>query len=91
MTSVFMPELKAGEKTIAFSDFSYYWIADREGRTFRRLGELYAQTASRLHRLPACRRQAHPSGSSQGPQAEGNSMIVAVEDFNAYSKLGGQA
>jgi len=42
MTSVFMPELKAGEKTIAFGDFSYYWIADREGRTFRRLGELYA-------------------------------------------------
>jgi HK97 family phage major capsid protein len=41
-TSVCMPELGSEKKTIAFGDFSYYWIADREGRTFRRLGELYA-------------------------------------------------
>ena len=26
------------------SDFSYYWIADRQGRTFKRLNELYATT-----------------------------------------------
>ena len=25
-----------------FGDFSYYWIADRQGRTFKRLNELYA-------------------------------------------------
>ncbi|MBQ3394411.1 MAG: phage major capsid protein, partial [Oscillospiraceae bacterium] len=25
-----------------FGDFSYYWIADRQGRSFKRLNELYA-------------------------------------------------
>ena len=25
-------------------DFSYYWIADRQGRSFKRLNELYAAT-----------------------------------------------
>ena len=29
-------------ETIAFGDFSYYWIADRQGRSFKRLNELYA-------------------------------------------------
>jgi HK97 family phage major capsid protein len=43
-TSVFMPPVKGGEKTVAFGDFSYYWVADRQGRTFRRLNELYAAT-----------------------------------------------
>ena len=41
-TSTFMPEIAADNKVIAFGDFSWYWIADREGRTFRRLGELFA-------------------------------------------------
>ena len=41
-TSAFMPALAAGSKAIAFGDFSYYWIADRQGRSFRRLNELYA-------------------------------------------------
>ncbi|KUP04277.1 capsid protein [Bacillus coahuilensis p1.1.43] len=41
-TSQFMPTAAAGEKTILFGDFSYYWIADRQGRTFKRLNELYA-------------------------------------------------
>jgi HK97 family phage major capsid protein len=43
-TSAFMPTIKAGAKTIAFGDFSYYWVADRTGRTFRRLNELFAVT-----------------------------------------------
>ncbi|QGG47345.1 phage major capsid protein [Heliorestis convoluta] len=42
VTSQFMPEGGAGQKTILFGDFSYYWIADRQGRTFKRLNELYA-------------------------------------------------
>ena len=33
-----------GAKTIAFGDFSYYWIADRQSRSFKRLNELYAAT-----------------------------------------------
>jgi len=41
-TSSFMPALAAGSKAIAFGDFSYYWIADRQGRAFKRLNELYA-------------------------------------------------
>ena len=41
-TSTYMPVIAAGAKTIAFGDFSYYWIADRQGRSFKRLNELYA-------------------------------------------------
>ena len=43
-TSAFMPKIAASAKTIAFGDLSYYWIADRQGRSFKRLGELYAAT-----------------------------------------------
>lgn len=42
VTSAYMPVAAAGAKTIAFGDFSYYWIADRQGRSFKRLNELYA-------------------------------------------------
>ena len=43
-TSQFVPEVAAGNKTVAFGDFSYYWIGDRQGITFRRLNEKYADT-----------------------------------------------
>ena len=43
-TSSFMPTIEAGAKTVAFGDFGYYWVADREGRSFKRLNELYAAT-----------------------------------------------
>lgn len=43
-TSAFMPALEAGEKSVLFGDLSYYWVADRQGRSFRRLGELFAPT-----------------------------------------------
>lgn len=43
-TSSFVPSIAAGAKTIAFGDFSYYWIADRQGRIFKKLTELYAAT-----------------------------------------------
>lgn len=38
----FAPELATGNRPILFGDFSYYWIADREYRSFKRLNELYA-------------------------------------------------
>lgn len=41
-TSVFVPEIKASAKTVAFEDLGYYWIADRQGRSFKRLNELFA-------------------------------------------------
>jgi len=41
-TSSFMPTLAAGKKSILFGDMNYYWVADREGRRFQRLNELYA-------------------------------------------------
>ena len=41
-TSTYAPAIEAGAKAIAFGDFKYYWIADREGRAFKRLNELYA-------------------------------------------------
>jgi len=43
-TSAYVPTIAAGAKTIAFGDFSYYWVADRQGRSFQRLNELYAAT-----------------------------------------------
>lgn len=43
-TSIYVPEIAAGNRVIAFGDFSYYWIADRQGRSFKRLNELYATT-----------------------------------------------
>lgn len=44
MVSAAMPVIAANAKSIAFGDFSYYWIADRQGRVFQRLSELYATT-----------------------------------------------
>ena len=41
-TSVYMPQIAAGAKTIIFGDLKYYWVADRQGRIFQRLNELYA-------------------------------------------------
>lgn len=43
-TSAYMPTQAGGNKSIAFGDFGYYWIADRQGRSFKRLNELYAAT-----------------------------------------------
>ena len=43
-TSSYVPAIEAGAKTIAFGDFGYYWIADRQGRSFKRLNELFATT-----------------------------------------------
>ena len=43
-TSSYVPTIAAGAKTVAFGDFSYYWIADRQGRVFKKLSELYAAT-----------------------------------------------
>ena len=37
-----MPEIASGQKVVLFGDFSYYWIGDRQGITFKRLNERYA-------------------------------------------------
>lgn len=42
--SSFAPLAEGGALAIAFGDFSYYWIADRQGRSFQRLNELFAAT-----------------------------------------------
>ncbi len=44
VTSSFVPVIASAAKSIAFGDFSYYWVADRQGRAFKRLNELYAAT-----------------------------------------------
>ncbi len=43
-TSAYVPAVASAAKTVAFGDFSYYWVADRQGRMFKRLNELYAVT-----------------------------------------------
>lgn len=40
--SDYVPAIAANAKVVVFGDFSYYWIADRQGRVFQRLNELYA-------------------------------------------------
>lgn len=42
VTSAYAPEIAAGAKTVLFGDLSYYWIGDRQGITFKRLNERYA-------------------------------------------------
>ena len=42
MISNYMPLPTAGNKAILYGDLSYYWLADREGRSLQRLDELYA-------------------------------------------------
>ncbi|MEG3074341.1 MAG: phage major capsid protein, partial [Ruthenibacterium sp.] len=41
-TSPYAPTIAAGALSLAFGDFSNYWIADRQGRTIQRLNEIYA-------------------------------------------------
>ncbi|MDA8227046.1 MAG: phage major capsid protein [Desulfitobacterium hafniense] len=43
-TSAYVPTIASAAKAIAFGDFGYYWVADRQGRSFQRLNELYAAT-----------------------------------------------
>lgn len=43
-TSSYVPAIAAAAKTIVFGDFKYYWVADRQGRVFKRLNELFAAT-----------------------------------------------
>lgn len=44
LMSNYMPLPAAGNKVILYGDYSYYWLAEREGRTLERLNELYAVT-----------------------------------------------
>ena len=41
-TTAYAPEIAAGAKTVIFGDLSYYWIGDRQGISFKRLNERYA-------------------------------------------------
>ena len=43
-TSPYVPAIEADAKTLVFGDYSYYWIADRQSRTFQRLNEMFATT-----------------------------------------------
>lgn len=43
-TSEAVPAIGAGNAALLFGDFKYYWIADREGISFKKLNELYAAT-----------------------------------------------
>lgn len=40
----YMPGIKAGAKPVAFGDFSYYWIIDRDPASVQTLKELYLNT-----------------------------------------------
>ena len=42
LTTGAMPEIAADAKPVIFGDISYYWIGDRQGVTFKRLNERYA-------------------------------------------------
>ena len=42
--SEYMPDIEDGEKPVAFGDFSYYWIIDRDPASVQTLKELYLNT-----------------------------------------------
>ena len=42
--SEYMPDIEAGSKPVAFGDFSYYWIIDRDPASVQVLKELYLNT-----------------------------------------------
>ena len=42
LTSAYMPEIGAKAKPVMFGDLSFYWVGDRQGVTFKRLNERYA-------------------------------------------------
>ena len=44
LMSNYMPLVATGNKVILYGDYSYYWLADRAGRTLQRLNKLYAMT-----------------------------------------------
>ncbi|MBR1556081.1 MAG: phage major capsid protein [Oscillospiraceae bacterium] len=41
-TSQYVPSIEAGAKVLIFGDYNYYWIAERQGKSFKRLDELFA-------------------------------------------------
>jgi len=43
-TSAYVPLATATNKAMAFGDFGFYWVADRQGRIFKKLNELFAVT-----------------------------------------------
>ena len=43
-TSAYVPTIASAAKSIVFGDLGYYWVADRQGRVFKRLNELFAVT-----------------------------------------------
>ena len=56
---------------MAFGDFGYYWIADRQGRAFQRLNELYAANGQVGFRATSAGgRQAYLKRSCKNPQDE---------------------
>ena len=75
-TSSYMPGITGtvaqdgGKKVLLFGDFSYYWIADRQNRTLKRLNELYRAVrgdgSHRIHRHAACGWKAHPARGDAG-------------------------
>ena len=42
LTSAYMPEIATKAKPVMFGDLSFYWVGDRQGVTFKRLNERYA-------------------------------------------------
>jgi len=42
-TSPYVPDITAGSLSLAFGDFTYYWVADRRDIRFKVLNELYAE------------------------------------------------
>lgn len=44
VTSNYVPEIGAGNRSLVFGDFTFYWVVDRRGRFMQRLGELFAKT-----------------------------------------------
>ena len=74
VTSVYAPTIAAGAKAIAFGDYSYYWIADRQGRSLKRLNE-------RSGRFPRLSESGWQADSSRGGKDTYDQKGVIAHDY----------
>ena len=82
-TSAYMPAIAADAKTIAFGDFSYYWIADRQGRSFKRLNETVRR--QRPGGLPWLPESGWKAGAVRG--GEGTGAEIRIFQLMACGQL----
>ena len=64
---------------MAFGDYSYYWVADRQNRTFRRLNELYADKQKIENEAAIAKAEADKQVAITNAEAEAQKTSIAAD------------